>query len=285
MERTTLRLISCGRKAVSFLRGLLFQTDPSGIHEPRRWAVRALDRIGAHEVLIDFLNANHSCTDPVAQLGEEAVVNTAAGALAAVPSEEAYQALLRVAQWHPLAGAIEVLGQYRRPEVVPILIRALEDDLARSCAKEVLANFDESIGPALYDAATRKEPAADHESPSSLLRRRAAIRLLSDTRTASGFWNELSPLMRDGDPAVSVGACRIGLDCGNDQQKLEAARRLADLLLSVESALRSEIEDILINHYAMVHEIVEERVARQEAVSAARSLARIVSRAASRRTG
>jgi hypothetical protein len=281
MERATLRLISCGRQAVPALRTFLFRVDPAGIYEPRCWAVRALDRIGAHEVLIEFLSADHSCCDPVAQLGEEAVVNTAARALAGVTSEEGYQALLLVARWRPLAGAIEVLGEYRRPEVIPILIRALEDDVARGAAEEVLGNFDASIGPALHEAATHREPAPEHESPSSVLRRRAALRLLAGTRTAAGFWKGLAGLMRDRNFQIRVGACRIGLDCGSEAERVEAARTLAELLSVVAPAVRSEIEDILANHYASIHETVEQSLGQQEALQVRRSLARIVSRAGS----
>ena len=282
MERTTVRLISFGRAAVASLRNFLFRVDSSGIYEPRCWAVRALGRIGAQEVLVEFLNADHSCSDPVAQMGEEAVVNTTARALAGTISQEAYAALLRVARWRPLPGAIEVLGEYSRPEVVPVLIRALEDDVARASAEEALSNFGESVGPSLRDAATRKEPAPERESPSSVLRRRAAIRLLADTRTASGFWNDLRALMRDSDFIVRARSCRIGLDCGNETEKTEAALTLVQLLSEADSSTRAEIEDVLVRHYSSVGEIIEDNLKREEGVAARRSLARIVSRAGAR---
>jgi len=276
MERTTLRLMACGRAAVPALRAFLFRVDPSGTYEPRCWAARALGRIGAHEVLVEFLNREHSCSDPVAQLGEEAVVHTAARSLAAVTSEEAYQSLLRVARWRSLAGPIEVLGEYRRPEVIPVLIRALEDDAARSSAEGALSNFGESVGPALFQASIRKEPTPDHESPSSVLRRRSALRLLTETRTAAHFWRELRELMHDRDFLVQARACRIGLDCGNEAEKANAGLRLVRLLSVANGYVRSEIEDALIHHFEAVREIVEEHLKQEDTVASRRSLTRVV---------
>jgi len=283
MERTTLRLISCGRSAVPALRGFLFRPDASGIYEPRCWAVRALSRIGAQEVLIEFLNADHFCTDPVAQFGEDAVINTAARALVGVTSEQAYQALLRLARSRALAGAIEVLGGYRRPEVVPILIRALEDDVTRVSAEQALINFGESVGPYLLDAAIRKEPTPEHESPSSALRRRTAIRLIVDTRTAATFWQKLRHLLCDEDIWVRARACRIGLDCGNEDEKIIAARALTEMLSINDSAIRSEIQNTLLHHLAASRDVATDVIERQGDDEMHTRLALLMSRVKRRR--
>ncbi len=120
-ERAVPELVACGHDAVPALRQFLFKREPGGLFEPRCWAVRVLARIGPSEVLIEFLGAEHEVGDPVAWLGEEAVMNTAARALTRDLSERVYEVLLKVVRAHPLAGAIEMLGEFRRKEAVPIL--------------------------------------------------------------------------------------------------------------------------------------------------------------------
>jgi HEAT repeat protein len=280
IEKTVVQLILYGRAAVPALHAFLFTRDPSGIYEPRCWAVRALARIGAHDVLVEFLNAEHEVSDPVGQLGEEAVMNTAARALAGVVSEEAYQALLKVAQWHPLAGAIEVLGEFRREEVVPLLVGALEDDVARAAATDALRRFGARVGSALRDAAVRRVP-TESESPSSVRRRRSALRLLTEMALAHGFWRQLQDLIDDPNDAIAATACMAAIECGTEPQKQRAIQTLIRLLDTSDWLLRSEIERSLARNFEISRSAICEALARDPAaipLRARRTLARLLAR-------
>ncbi len=180
-------LIALGPEAVGPLRRLLFRREPSGIHEPRWWAVRVLARLGAYSVLVEFLGSDRQIDDPVERIGEEAVMNTAARAISRARSEKTYRVLLELARRRPLPGVLEALGEFQREEVIPLLTAALEDDVARGSAEDVLKRFGIAASRDLADAALRKTP-PDAESPSSLRRRRSALRLLLEMRTAADFW-------------------------------------------------------------------------------------------------
>ena len=280
-DKAVPELIACGDDAVPALRQFLFKCEPSGIFEPRCWAVRALARIGASEVLIEFLGAEHDASDPVAWLGEEAVMNTAARALTSAPPEQAYEVLLKVARGHPLAGALEVLGEFRREEVVPILIRALEDDVARDAAEDALRKFDVRAGAALCNAAVRKLPDGN-ESPSSVRRRRSALRLLAEMRLAAGFWNQVQDLMDDANESIGATACIIAMDCGTEARKQCAVRSLIALLGTVDWLLRSDIEDTLTRHFGVARGAIRSPFGSEAdppSPRIRRSLARILARA------
>ena len=62
--------VGYGLKAVPALRAFLFERDPSGIWQPRGWAVQALERIGAEDVLIEYLTHPLDVHTPVERFGE-----------------------------------------------------------------------------------------------------------------------------------------------------------------------------------------------------------------------
>lgn len=112
-------LVACGEGAVEPLRRFLFEGKPSGIFIPRQRAVRALAELGAKQVLLEYLASDAHIADPVAAHGEEAVKNTAARALGAWRTDDVYEALHLLLRKKLLLGAIEVLGDFQRPEAVP----------------------------------------------------------------------------------------------------------------------------------------------------------------------
>jgi hypothetical protein len=255
--KAALELMAFGQDAVGPLRRFLFRREPSGIYEPRCWAVRVLARIGACGVLVEFLSSRYEVNDPVERLGEEAVMNTAARALAQTPSEETYCALLELARRRPLPGVIETLGEFQREEVIPLLVAALEDDVARGSAEDVLRRLGDPASRHLVDAALRKNP-APNESPSSLRRRRSALRLLTEMRGARPFWESLHPLMDDRDESVAALACFIAIECGTAPQRQRAIQTLIDLLGTADWLLRSEIENTLIRNFEIARTAIRQ---------------------------
>lgn len=122
-ELGVVEVIECGRRAVPALHALLLEGQSSSIFHPGCRTVEALAALGAHDVLIEFLSAPRDVTDPVNRTGEQAVINAAARALVGCPDERAFPLLLELAKRQPLAGVIEALGSFRRPETIPCLIR------------------------------------------------------------------------------------------------------------------------------------------------------------------
>jgi PBS lyase HEAT-like repeat len=280
LEKTVIQLIALGDVAVPALQRFLLRREPSGIYEPRCWAVRALARIGAHNVLIEFLKVDHEVSDPVEQLGEEAVMNTAARSLASLASEEAFGVLLKVAQRRPLAGAIEVLGEFRREEVVPILIRALEDDVARVHAEDALRKFGGSARSALCCAALRKEP-PENESPSSARRRRSALRLLVEIGLVESCWSQLRDLIDDRDDTIAAISCMIAMDFGSEAERQQAVRTLIRLLGAADFVLGPEIEQALASHFEISRTAISEALAQPPptiSARATRALTRLLAR-------
>jgi HEAT repeats len=146
-------LVACGERAIGPLREFLMHGKPTGIFVPRQRAVRALAELGAKDVLIQYLDLNREISDPVAADGEEAVQNGAARALGTWRTDDVYEALQRILQRKYLTGAVEMLGEFRRPEAVPQLVAALEDDFCRSAAEDALHKLGEAPHSALIEAA------------------------------------------------------------------------------------------------------------------------------------
>ncbi len=281
--QAALELIACGQDAVAPLREFLFRREPSGIYEPRCWAVRVLARIGACEVLVEFISADRQISDPVERLGEEAVINSAARALVQAPSEQAYTALLTVARRRPLPGVIETLAEFQRAETVPLFIAALEDDVARIPAEDALRRFGAAAARALVDAALLKVP-PEGESPSSLRRRRSALRLVAEMRGAETFRDLLQPLTEDNDENIAAVACMIVLECGTQIQKQRAVEILINCLGTADWLLRAEMENALVRNFKIAGPAIG-RIAAADSTPAAsrrqRSIARVLARAES----
>jgi hypothetical protein len=179
-ESAVLKLIASGPASIGPLREFLLFGPRSNVFLPRLWAVEALARLGARNILLEYLRLEKNTADPEVRLGEEAVEEKAALELAAGKTEDVFRLLLETARRRPLAGIVDALGKFRRPEAIPFLIGVLSDDMCRSAAEDALRKIFDSARPLLVSAAKTPLPCANNESPSSLLRRRTALRLLAD---------------------------------------------------------------------------------------------------------
>src|SRR3972149_5378221 len=206
-ELAVVELVACGKRAGEPLRRFLLYGKPNGIFQPRQHAVEALAELGAKDVLLEYLAFEKQISDPVDRYGEEAVENTAARLLGGWRDEDVYNALLRLLRSKPMPGGIATLGEYRRPGTIPDFIGALGHDIARGPAEEALRKVGETAHRALLDAALAPVPSAADESPSSLLRRASALRLLPHRRLSAGELRNLAALTCDRDPEIAARAC------------------------------------------------------------------------------
>jgi hypothetical protein len=252
-EHAAVELVARGRRAIPALREVVFERDPSGLFQARCLAVAALAALGAHDALVEFLTVSpRAITDPVERAGEEAVMNAAARALAGSRDEAIYELLLRLAAQPSLAGVIEALGAFRRPETIPYFIEALGDDLGRPAAEAALRKLGRLAVPALVDAATASPEAGDYERASSLRRRRSALALLLEDEGAERLWKELRHLIHDQDATIAFAACRLGLAAARCGEKEKIVERLMELLRSAGWLLGAEIEDCMVARFDAV---------------------------------
>ncbi len=255
-----LDVIACGGPAVPALRTLLFERETSGLFQSRCRAVEALAALGAYAVLLDYLRMEHVANDPVERLGDDAVINAAAQALASVREQDVFELLLRLAQRPGLTGVIRALGSFQRPQAIPVLIDALEDDTSRQAAEVALRRLGRPVRSALVSSAKLQSPSSEHESESSLRRRRSALGLLCEIGISQRIWPALRSLMYDTDAKVSFLSCQVCLLSARASERSHAVRRLIGLLPGSDWMLRDEIENVLITHIDVARRVIDRYV-------------------------
>jgi hypothetical protein len=249
--------VTCGRRAIPALRELLFEREPSGLYQVRRRAVEALAALGAYDVLMDFLRVPREADDPVERLGDEAVTNAAALAVAKMREEHVFQLLLTLAKRRHLAGVVAALGSYCRPEAIPILIDALSADDCRQAAEAALKKLGPVAQSALWEAAILRLPSTERESVSSVRRRRSALGLLGEMAVPPQRWPALRQLMTDGDGRIVLLACKLCLMSTRTQaDSKDTIHRLIELLLDADWMLAQRIEDCLVTYFDQAKDII-----------------------------
>lgn len=256
-------LAACGSRAVGPLREFLLCGKPASVFEPRQRAVRALVELDAKDVLLEYLRSPKYIDDPVIRLGEEAVENTAARALVHWPTEEVFYELLSLAARRPLAGILEGLAFFRRPEAIPYFISALGDDVSHRTAEDGLRALGETAWSALIEAVRTPDPSRQKEIPSSLLRRRRALRLLAEAALRGEHWPLLEPLLYELDHELAAGAGRIALQIAPQSVRVKAVHRLFEALDFCDWLIKGEIENALCEHFAKVREEISYEIERR----------------------
>ncbi|MDQ7092555.1 hypothetical protein REC12_03005 [Desulfosporosinus sp. PR] len=281
LKQAVLDLEACGPIAVEPLRKFLFTRDRSGIFEPRCRAVEVLAALGAKEVLMDFLArfrpklvpgseignlkseveieeepsfgkehlySNFDIPDPVEQAGDEAVANAVARALMKWPDDDVFTLLLETTKRKLLAGVVEALGEYRRPEVIPVFASALGDDFYRPAAENAFRKLGVQACPCLLQLAATKTPTPEAESESSRRWRRSALRLFAELHQGEDLPASVCSLMTDADPQIALLACSLLLPRVSGTEREKVAARLVDLLDNTDWLFRAEVEELLIRY-------------------------------------
>ncbi len=249
-------LVGIGERAIPALRRVLLEGAPSTVYLPRQRVVRTLGELGAFSVLSDYLLRGKAIQDPDLRLAEEAVENTAARELARSRSDENFCVLRAVAIARNLPGAIEALAQFRREAAAPVLVAALESDFSRNAAVDGIRLIRKAAIPYLIESVRSPEPSRSEESPTSLRRRQAAIRLLAEQEVEANIWPSLEFLFHESDEWLQSCAAKIAFRL--DRTK-PALRILLSHLTSNDWVLVDEIADFLRQHlYAVRSAILQE---------------------------
>lgn len=239
-------LAGYGQEAVPALRRFLLEGAPQKVFLPRLWAVEALARIGAEDVLVEYLSVAREIPDPEDRFGEEAVESAAARCLCARPDERIFRFLVELSGRRMLQGLIDSLASFGRPEALPYFERALEDDFYRSSAEEAFRKFGESSVEFLARSAVTPKPGFAMETRSSLERRRCALKLLHEIGTPPDCWRVLRELIDDPDEQVFVALSKIGAASAPEEDREILAGRSLALLSSAPWYLQEDIENVLV---------------------------------------
>jgi hypothetical protein len=243
-DRGFAEVVSVGNETIPGLRALLLQREPSGLFQARCRAVDALAALHAYDVLAEFLSLERRIDDPVERVGEDAVLNAAALAIANVHEEWVFQLLFRLADERLLRGTLAGLSAFKRLETIPLLIRALaEDDLHLTAASQ-LRDFGQAAAPFLVRAAVGWRDDGRPQSETRLRMRRRALLLLSDMNIASE-WPALRSLIEDDDDWIAILAAKLCLRFGSKDDLTRMARHLRKLNTGTDWLKRREIESIL----------------------------------------
>jgi len=250
-------LVACGERAIPPLRRFLLSGPPRSVFVGRQRAVKALIELNAVSALIEYLTEEKHISDPVLRYSEEAVENSAARELGRWKTDQVFHVLLEIVSLRALRGAIEAIGTFGRAEAVPAIIRHLEDDVARPAAEEALRRLRCVAVEELIATVRSPEPSAVRELPSSLLRRRSALKVLSAGRLSRADWDRLRFLIYDRDPFLSTRAAGIALTVGDPVDKSPAIRILVEQLIANDWSVAAEAEQNLLENFATTCSAIE----------------------------
>ena len=261
-DLTVALLVGCGQRAVAPLRDFLLNGKPRGVFQPRQHAVEALGQLAAKEVLMEYLFRRQVIPDAVVRFGEEAVESTAARELARWHTEEVFQFLLELGKKRMLAGVVDAVGEFDRPEAIAVLLKALEDDVCRPIAEEAVRRIAARTKPQLFRTA-RAESKGLEEKPSELQKRRSVVRILSELEFSEAEWGELRPLLEDRDEEIAMMVAEIAVDWAPAKEKETAAQSLVDYLGRAHWFMQIRIQDCFCRNYPQVREVLEKASAQR----------------------
>ena len=137
-------LIACGERAIRALALFLLKGSPRSISLPRCRAARALGALGACSALLTYFREYERPPDAAVLFAEDAVRSAAAHELARWKCDEVFQLLFDAARQRATGELVVVLGEFQRPQTIPLLYELLEDDLCRGHAMESLQGMSDA---------------------------------------------------------------------------------------------------------------------------------------------
>lgn len=212
-ERAVERIVQFGQQAVPHLARLLLDCPPRTIAVPRCRVVRALGLLGAYSILLRYFEQYSRPHDSAVLFAEDAIRSAAATELAQAHRDDVYPILLEAAKERATNGLLEALGEFGRPESVPLFFELLEDDLCRTEAMTQLRRTPEASA-AYAMLLLRRCTDLPIDGSSTLRRRRATLQLLSEFGIPERDWPEIRPFLHDSDLDCAIAAARIGLSLG-----------------------------------------------------------------------
>lgn len=264
------KLIATGQVAVPYLERFLMEGKARTVAMPRCRAVRVLGELGSWSALISYFRRYQRPEDAVVLFAEDAVRSAAARELARWKSDEVYKVLLDAAQERATSGLILALGEFRKPESVPLLFTVLDDDLCREEAKVALRKEPE-VAREYAILSLRGATNTEVHGVSALRRRRATLQLLSEFGMTAEEWADLRVFLQDRDADVVIAAATIGFRAGPEDDYAQIIEALFRISVRLNWAQEDNVTRLLDYHHELAREvarrIVEERRGRREQVN------------------
>ena len=251
-------LIACGKQAIAPVEELLLHGRARTIAVSRCRAARALGGLEARETLLTYFEKVDPPTDPVVLFAEDAVRSTVARELMRwKDEEEIFQTLLKAARQRATIGLIEGLGEFGRPDAVPLLFERLEDDLCRNAAFTALCRTPEqSRQYAILSIRGRTQTSL--RGPAASRRRRAAADLFRTLTISREEWQDVSPLLEDDDPAVVIAVASAGFRVAFHEEFPGIVRALFRVAHKLNWFQEDEIIHLLDGHNALAQGVAKQ---------------------------
>ncbi len=240
-------LVACGKKGIPPLSKFLLNGPPRTISHPRVRAARALGELGACSTLIAYFKQYVRPPDAAVLFAEDAVRSAVARELARYPSTEVFRVLLDAAWDRATGGLVLALGEFHRPEAVPLLFKVLEDDLCRGDAMESLRKLPEAVRQ-FGVLSARGLTNAILDGPGAICRRRATVQLLSEVGVSPQDWPDLRKYLYVDDPATVVAVAKIGFAVTDETDWPGILRALFMIADRGNSLQEEEIEELIDSH-------------------------------------
>jgi hypothetical protein len=151
-----------------------------------------------------------------------------------------------------------------RPQTLDDLIAALGEDAMHQSAEEALRMIAGRIWRILVETARIPLPSSHLESRSSLLRRRRAVRILSDSGLLRRYWHRLEFLIDDPDHQLAAEICLIALQVAPMTVRRKALHRLFEALPSLNWFMKLEAEDRLCESFVELREDLQSEIEHRE---------------------
>ncbi len=237
-------LIACGKDAIPHLADFLLRGSPRTISLPRCRAVRALGGLGAYATLISYFTNNVRPADSAVLFAEDAVRSAAARELMGYKSTEVFRVLLDAAWQRATGGLVLALGEFHRPESVPLLFEILEDDLCREDAMNSLRKLPGAARQ--FGVLTiRGLTGVTIEGPSARCRKRATLQLLSELGIARGDWQDLRRFLSESDPRTVIAAAQIGFKIAPENEFPTIVTALLEIAKNPDFFQEEDVDQLL----------------------------------------
>jgi hypothetical protein len=257
------RLVACGTQAIPYLELHLLDSSPRSIALARCRTVRALGALGAYSTLLAYFGRYKRPDDAVVLFAEDTVRSAAARELMHCNSEIVYRALLEAAKKRATAGLVQSLGEFRRPESVPLLFELLEDDLCRGDAMAELRKAPDAAQPYAI-LLLRGCTDTPIDGSSSSRRRRSVLQLLNEFGLSEKDWPEIQAYLRDQDLDCVIAASQLGFQCAPEGTGAEILKVLIRASAKMNWAQELEVTELLDKHSALarivLHDIAMRRI-------------------------
>jgi HEAT repeat protein len=265
-SQALLALLMKGRDGVRALVEFLRSSKPSSLPGARLMAVEGLSIVKDPEALSALIDVAgeplDAISDPVFRLAEQTVASRAARILADFPNPRAREALLKLVKGKPLVGVAEAFEKSWDLRAIPYLVSWLEEDFVAEAASRALRVCGRFAFSPLIDSMGEKHLQYERETGMSQRRRARILEILDDLIRGDEVCL-IEGLLDDPVEAVRLNAARAVLNRGNRAQQERAFEVALHLLDSPERNVRTLSEEILLGHFDVGADLVEQEIRRR----------------------